>query len=347
MIKRASLNKYFIASNIVLSLLAVSCAKEETTVKLVPNANVPENVPNTPPTQNPGSGEKLTTDPICTIPLIFPSGRAASENESAIASLVEQPSWIPETSKIQPTKDIEPPTMICLFVDSSAPKAKVSIRLEYEDRFGRVQYTLKDHPDLDYANQTNSTTAPPVKKDTTGATVTYQPSYYVDLSENKFELFLMPTWGFITIKGAKQSDGFFYADINYIKFLNAPIEPYYLSYNTTDYDKIKHCTGDSGQATEAKIAHPDRPQDPPVECARAHRFVRSAFHGPWDATLGIFKSHNEYTGIAFDYRVEIVRQYTDKRPEALSDFMTVLGQKPTHLGTIKFKADQVWSGIAP
>lgn len=329
-------------------LLISSCAKEQTSVKVTPNPTLPDNINDVPPTQNPGTGEKLTTDPICTIPLNFPIARSAADNESILGELIVQPTWTPTNSKIQAPKDIEPPTMICLFVETNGARPKASIRIEYEDRYGRVQYTLKDHPDLDYANQANANTAPPVKRDANGNNVIYRPSYYVDLSENKFEIFFMPTWGFIQIKGKKEADGYFYAKIQYIKFLNAPIEPYYLTYsNDADATKIQHCTGDDGQNSLAKIIHPDRSAQPPVDCVRSHRLVRSAFHGPWDKDLGIFRSHDEYTGNRYDYRVDMIRQYTNESPESLADFMTVTGQKPVELGTIKFLADKVWSGVAP
>lgn len=332
----------------VVSSLILSCAKQKTSVSVVPNANVPANVSDAVPTTTPGVSEKLTTSPICTIPLNFPTGQATSDNESTLGDLIVQPTWTPTNLKIPAPSQIEPPIMLCLFVDSTGTKPKASIRLEYEDHFGRVQYTLKDQADFDYSKQVNANTAPPVKKDTNGNTVIYYPSYYVDLSENNFEIFFMPTWGFITIKGAKQADGFFYATIKYIKFLNTPIEPYYLTYSDPDDAvKIQHCTGDDGQNSNAMIIHPDRPTQPPVECARAYRFVRSAYNGPWDSILGIFKSNNVYTGNPYDYRVSMIRQYTDERAEALADFQTALGQKPKTLGTIKFSADQVWSGVAP
>ncbi|HVJ65570.1 MAG TPA: hypothetical protein VM901_09970 [Bdellovibrionota bacterium] len=335
----------------ILASVILSCAKEETKLVITPNPT-PDNVDNAPPTQNPGTGEKLSTDPICTIPLIFPTSQSADENESMLNDFIEQPAWITGTNRVQPPDLIEPPTMACLFIDTSGAKPKASFRLEYEDRYGRVQYTLKDSSEYDYSQQTSSTSVPPAKRDTAGNVVIYQPSYFVSLAEDNLEIFLMPTWGFITIKGKKEADGFFHAKIQYIKFLNAPTEPYYLNThnangtaNTADIAKIAKCTGDSGETTLAKIQHPDRAEV--VECVRAHRFMRSAYRGPWDASLGIFKSHNEYTGISYDYRVEMVRQYTDERIEALADFQTALGQKPKTLGTIKFKAEQVWSGVAP
>jgi hypothetical protein len=335
----------------ILASVILSCAKEETKLVITPNPT-PDNVGNTPPTQNPGTGEKLSTDPICTIPLVFPTSQSPDENESMLNDFIEQPAWITGTNRVQPPDLIEPPTMVCLFIDTSGAKPKASFRLEYEDRFGRVQYTLKDSSELDYQQQTSATTQPPVKRDTAGSVVTYQPSYFVSLAEDNFEIFMMPTWGFIMVKGKKEADGFFYAKIQYIKFLNAPIEPYYLNthnanntLNTADITKIDRCTGDDGQSSQAKITHPDRSEV--VECTRAHRFMRSAFRGPWDSSLGVYKSHNEYTGNRYDYRVEMVRQYTDERIASLADFQTVLGQKPKILGTVKFKAEQVWSGVAP
>jgi hypothetical protein len=43
----------------------------------------------------------------------------------------------------------------------------------------------------------------------------------------------------------------------------------------------------------------------------------------------------------------MVRQYSDERTEALADFQEALDQKPKLLGTVKFAADKVWSGVAP
>ena len=352
-------NMHFFGKTFLLSLgalaICLSCAKEETTVKNVkPNSNFPDGVDETPPSTNPGSGEKLTTDPICTIPLMFPASQSADDNEAMLGDLIEQPSWVTPAARIQAPDMIEPPTMLCLFVNTAGSKPKVSLRLEYEDKNGRVQYTLKDHPEPDYSKQANATTAPLAKLDTAGNPVIYMPSYFASLEEDNFELFFMPTWGFITIKGKKEADGFFRAKIHYIKFLSAPIEPYYLSFhtstntaNTADIAKIKHCTGEDGQNGETKIVHPTRNGQPPVECARAHRFIRSAYRGPYDTTLGIFKSHEEYTGNAYSYRVEMVRQYADERAEALADFQLALGQKPKVLGEIKFKSDQIWAGVAP
>jgi hypothetical protein len=334
---------------------ALSCAKQETTVrKVTPNTELPSGVDTTPPTQNPGSGERLATDPICTIPLLFPNSQSGDENEAMLGDLIEQPSWIPEASRIPAPDQIEPPTMMCLFVDNTGAKPTASIRIEYEDRYGRVQYTLKHHTEPNYAAQANANTAPPPKVDNEGNTVIYVPSYFVNLDEDNFELFFMPTWGFITIKGKKEADGFLHAKIKYIKFLTAPPAQYYLTYhinsttpNTAAIAKIQHCTGEDGQNSQAKIVHPDRQAQPPVECARAHGFIRSVYRGPYDQSLGIFKSHNEYTGNPYNYRIEMVRQYTDERPEALADFQTVLGRLPKTLGTIKFRADQVWAGVAP
>lgn len=329
-----------------LIAVALSCAKEETTSTITPSTNVPDSVDNTPPTQNPGSGEKLATDPICTIALSFPNTNTTTQNEANLGQLIEQPSWITGDARVPAPSQIEPPTQVCLFVDTSGSKPKASLRLEYEDKAGRVQYTLKDQPDYDL---TTSTTPPAIKKNLAGDSVYYAPSYYVNLAEDNFEIFFMPTWGFLQIKGKKEADGFFHAKIYFIKFLNAPIEPYYLSYSggATDTAKIKACTGDDGGASNAKIIHPDRPAQSPVDCARAHRIIRSAFQGPWDAALGVFKSHNEYTGNSFDYRVEIVRQYTNEDPAALADFLTASGQQTKVLGSIKFQASQVWSGTAP
>lgn len=329
-----------------LSFFVMSCSNESTTATNITPVNPPAGVDDTPSTQIPDVGERPSTDPICTIALAFPAGLSANQQEALLGTLIEQPSWVPAGSRLPAPDGFEPPIQVCLFVNTTGAKPQASLRLEYEDRAGRVQYTLKTHPELD---TTSATVPPPVKKNTAGKSLIYEPSYFVNLAEEKFEIFFMPTWGFLTITGKKEADGFFHAKIQYIKLLNAGIEPYYLTYGggAADVAKIQACTGDDGGSSEAKIVHPDRPTQPPVACSRAHRFIRSAYRGPYDSTLQQFNSHNLYTGNRYDYRVEMVRQLTDQSAEALADFQTVLGQTPKVLGTIKFKADQVWSGVAP